>query len=985
MTESRLPLAEALADRYAIERELGRGGMATVYLAHDLKHDRPVALKVLSPDLASALGAERFQREIRLAARLQHAHILTVHDSGEAAGRLWFTMPYVDGESLRDRLKRERQLTVEEAVRIGRDAALALDYAHRHAVVHRDIKPENILLTAEGQVLVADFGVARAVQGEDEALTQTGLAVGTPTYMSPEQAAGDRQVDGRSDLYSLGCVVYEMLAGEPPYTGPSPQAVLARRLTEQVRPLRSTRDAVPPPVEAAVMRALARAPADRFATAAEFRRALEARDMVVPQPLRRRRGVVVVAALAIATALVLGAAWVALRPGAAPPVAARSAIAILPFAVRGNPALGYLGEGMVELLSTKLDRAGDLRAVDPRALLSAVRDRRAELGPDDARAVAQRFGAARYVLGSVLQLGDSVRLSAALYDSAGVVQASAESVGRETELGRAVDEVARLLIGRMSNTPADRLESIGAVTTTSFPALRAYLDGQQAFRAGQLDSAVVAFRRATELDTVFALAWYRLATAAVWNNQDSLWYKAMDQAVRHEKRLSPHDRALLEAQHAWRQGRLIEAERRYSAITSAHPDDQEAWFWLGDVRWHTNFLNGRGVSEAEPALRRALALDPGDWQARGHLEWLLRRTERPAAADSVDSPPDTTSLSYVFLRRDVPDTAERRAAIYRLATPEQLYFMAVLLLQPGYNPAVGLRLARMLTEPSRPPEWRAQGHLILGCEQLARGRWEDADLEFGKAEQLLPDYALPYRVLFALGSPVPVPDSTLLALAQRLKAWDAAGMPDRHPDGAVPEFNKMSLASAFYSDRVIIRRFLVAMLDLRLGNAKAAIEQASALGAQPDSDSLGSLTRDYSATITASLAAAKRDPAAVLKALETQRFIVLGYRFIYPFHSHGVARLLRASALAQTGREDEALGWLDGLMTPESSVLDRQFLRAPAYRMAGEIHDRRGDRQAALEAYGRFVELWRDGDPAALEQVKAVQERMGVLAPEPRT
>jgi tetratricopeptide (TPR) repeat protein len=201
----------------------------------------------------------------------------------------------------------------------------------------------------------------------------------------------------------------------------------------------------------------------------------------------------------------------------------------------------------------------------------------------------------------------------------------------------------------------------------------------------------------------------------------------------------------------------------------------------------------------------------------------------------------------------------------------------------------------------------------------------------------------------------------------------------------VPEFNKMSLASAFYSDRVIIRRFLVAMLDLRLGNAKAAIERASALGAQPDSDSLGSLTRDYSATITASLAAAKRDPAAVLKVLETQRFIVLGYRFIYPFHSHGVARLLRASALAQTGREDEALGWLDGLMTPESSVLDRQFLRAPAYRMAGEIHDRRGDRQAALEAYGRFVELWRDGDPAAQEQVKAVQERMGVLAAEPRT
>ena len=217
--------SEALRARYRIERELGRGGMATVYLAHDLQHDRPVALKVLHPELAATLGPDRFQREIKLAARLQHPHILTVHDSGEAAGRLWFTMPCVEGESLRNRLAREGQVPVEDALQIAREMADALDYAHRHGVVHRDIKPENILL-AEGHALLADFGISRPLGTAGERLTETGIVVGTPAYMSPEQATGEA-VDGRTDIYSLGVVLFEMLAGEPPFTGPTPQAIIA--------------------------------------------------------------------------------------------------------------------------------------------------------------------------------------------------------------------------------------------------------------------------------------------------------------------------------------------------------------------------------------------------------------------------------------------------------------------------------------------------------------------------------------------------------------------------------------------------------------------------------------------------------------------------------------------------------------------------------------------------------------------------------------
>ena len=268
-------LIEALRDRYEVERELGRGGMAIVYLARDVRHDRLVALKTLRPELAHALGPERFLREIQIAARLQHPNILPLHDSGEAAGLLYYVMPYVEGESLRARLDREGQLPIDDAVHIARQVAAALAYAHDNGVVHRDIKPENILLSSE-HALVADFGIARAItEAGGERLTETGLAVGTAAYMSPEQAAAEPRIDGRSDIYSLGCVVYEMLAGQPPYTGPTAQAVLARKLTDPVPPLRTVRESVSLALQQTVQRAIARTPADRFATATRFAEALD--------------------------------------------------------------------------------------------------------------------------------------------------------------------------------------------------------------------------------------------------------------------------------------------------------------------------------------------------------------------------------------------------------------------------------------------------------------------------------------------------------------------------------------------------------------------------------------------------------------------------------------------------------------------------------------------------------------------------------------
>src|SRR2546427_487800 len=274
LTDPLARLQRALADRYTLERELGRGGMATVYLAQDRKHHRRVAIKVLAPELAAALGPERFLREIEIAAGLTHPHILPLYDSGAAAGLLYYVMPYVEGETLRDRLKREGQLPLEDVLRITREVADALSYAHDHDVVHRDIKPENILFQA-GHAVVSDFGIARAITAAaGGSLTATGIAIGTPAYMSPEQATGSSRLDGRSDIYGLGCVLDEMLAGEPPPTGARAQVGVGKRLADPVPSVRRLRETIPPAIDAAVSKGLAKAPADRVATAAQFGGAL---------------------------------------------------------------------------------------------------------------------------------------------------------------------------------------------------------------------------------------------------------------------------------------------------------------------------------------------------------------------------------------------------------------------------------------------------------------------------------------------------------------------------------------------------------------------------------------------------------------------------------------------------------------------------------------------------------------------------------------
>jgi tetratricopeptide (TPR) repeat protein len=593
MTDPLTELQAALGPRYDVVRQAASGGMALVYLARDLKHQREVAVKVLRPDLAATLGAERFLREIELAARLQHPHIVPVYDSGAAGGVLYYVMPFVEGESLRERLVREGRLPVDEAVRLTREAASALAYAHAHGIVHRDIKPENIMLSG-GHAVVTDFGIARALESSGTAqLTGLGFALGTPAYMSPEQATASGDVDARTDVYSLACVLYEMLGGQAPFTGPTPQAVMSKSITAPRPRIRALRPEVPPALEEVIIRALGREPAERFVTMSEFADALgRSLTGVYPAAVSPRwRRALVVGGVTALLALVAGVAWFGARAARDGGVAVAGAerIAVMPFSTSG-PGVDYMREGMVDLLSTNLDAVGGIRVVDPRAVLRRWRERGGSGGTDVASAldIGRELGARAVLVGSVVALGSKVRLSAELHSRGGDAIAHAQVDGPADSLLALVDGLSVELIRDVwrAHTPVPQ-PRIGAVTTHSVPAMRAYLAAEQFYRRGQWDSAIVAYTRATEADSTFALAHFRLAIASGWGPPRNREYgnRAMEAAQRLRDRLPERDRALVTGFALYRDEdpSAVPAMRRYVA---SYPDDLDGWNTLGEAQFH---------------------------------------------------------------------------------------------------------------------------------------------------------------------------------------------------------------------------------------------------------------------------------------------------------------------------------------------------------------------------------------------------------------
>ena len=513
-------LRSAVADKYAIESEIGRGSMAVVFLAEDLKHHRRVAIKVLNPELGAVVGGERFSKEVETVARLTHPHILPLHDSGEADGLLYYVMPWVRGESLRKRLDREKQLPFEDALRITREVADALEHAHRNGVVHRDIKPGNILLE-EGHAVVTDFGVARSITDSGgETLTATGLAVGSPAYMSPEQAAGE-EVDGRSDIYALGCVLYEMLSGEPPYTGPTPHAVLAKRLSEPVPHVSTLRETVPEIVERAITKALARTPADRFSTAVEFSEALT--TLVEPgigdTGSERRReglswGLIGLAGIIAAVVLTIAVQRGLVSP-AEDPAATMNHLAVLPCANRlGDPEQDYIPEGVHDEVVNGLGR---IAPVEVRGRRSVTRYRDTAMSLQE---IAGELGVEGLVECSVYRVGDSVRVTASLLDAPQDRQLWSDTYQRPVEevflLGTDVARgVAGALQANVTPTESARLE---ARPTESQEALTHYHRGRyftNSWTPDGIQRGIEHFEQAIALDSSFALAYAGLAEAII--------------------------------------------------------------------------------------------------------------------------------------------------------------------------------------------------------------------------------------------------------------------------------------------------------------------------------------------------------------------------------------------------------------------------------------------------------------------------------------
>ncbi|HEV2672775.1 MAG TPA: serine/threonine-protein kinase [Gemmatimonadales bacterium] len=460
-------LRGALAGSYAVERELGRGGMATVFLAEDLKHRRNVAIKVLHQELSAQIGPDRFTREVEIAARLQHPHILPLYDSGNAAGLLYYVMPLVEGESLRDRLDREKQLSQEEAIRIITEVANALSYAHSRGVVHRDIKPENILLSG-GTAVVADFGIARAIDDADEqSLTKTGTIIGTPTYMSPEQATGAAQIDGRSDQYSLACVLYELLVGQPPFTGPTAQAIIARHSLDLVSPPSIVRPGLPEALEDALLKALSKVPADRFATTTLFAEALAVPSR--PSALRRRpthaalsarpRAWLKPVATVAGGVVLIGATWAVLagirgtaKAGTGAGDADPRRIAVLYFEHRGDATrTQYLADGLTESLIHELSAVKVLQVISA----NGVRPFRNASNPVRPDSLRRALGVGTIVQGTVTEDGDRLRVDVALVDAASGTETKSTTLERphtelfalQDTLSRSVAEFLRLAIG----------------------------------------------------------------------------------------------------------------------------------------------------------------------------------------------------------------------------------------------------------------------------------------------------------------------------------------------------------------------------------------------------------------------------------------------------------------------------------------------------------------------------------------------------------
>ncbi len=948
----------ALRDRYRIVRQLARGGMAVVYLAHDLRHDRPVALKVLRPELAAGLGAERFLLEVRVTARLQHAHILPLLDSGVLTDESgvpspFYVMPYVEGESLRNRLTRERQLSLDEALRLAGDVTSALAYAHAQGVIHRDIKPENILLsgTAPGhEAIVVDFGIARALSlAGGERLTATGLALGTPHYMSPEQAMGDTAVDARADVYATGCVLYEMLAGEPPYTGPTVQAVVARALTDPAPSIRTTRPTVPDDVDRIIARALARVPADRFPTAAEMNDAISRAASIAPgtslRPARARPRLRVAAAVLAVLAIFAALAVLAVklsRRGAPSIIASASSIAVLPFTPSvTDTALSRLGRDLVFTLTAELDGLGGIRTADAHTVLARTRQERLA-GIGDYVALGRSLGAGSIVQGSLVRVGPDVRLDLTLVgtDSAASPLARATVTAPPDSVAALTDSAAKGLLAQIwsrGSPPTPSLDA--ALRTRSVPALRAFLEGERQLSHGGWDTAAVSYRRAMEADPAFWLAYARHVYASYWSLHepaDSV-YAAL---YRHRAELPERDRLSTEAILLQAQDSIALALERSSLVTRRYPDFWFGWLFHGDVLLHNGPLLGHTEAEAGRAFQRALALNPDLIPAWEHLALVAvvdgdtaAVTRSIEALERLDAGPVLTADGYgdrilqfrflrAILRGDQAQVAALSDSVARDPAPAAVNGSFFDAFNFGFFPEqIGVS-RRIVEARDTPPERKRFHRQTIALCWVGRGAWDSALAALDKLAAEGADSADALRAygFAAVGAWLDAV-SPAEAAARRSRAAESAGGASARAELAWID----GVLAAARRDRAALSR---ARADLGRSGDPASRALDRSLGALDDA------LRGDTAQAGSALAALEWEEAAVLAP---------------DFVDHPLAiqldRIAGARWLAAAGDAEQALRllrWVEGsfLLHPSSSY-------SPAFSGVvdlerGRIKDRRG-------------------------------------------
>jgi tetratricopeptide (TPR) repeat protein len=979
MSELLERLKTALADRYLIDSEIGSGGMAIVYGATDLKHDRPVALKVLRPEISSSVGSDRFLREIQIAAKLTHPHILPLYDSGEAAGQLYYVMPFIEGETLRDRLDRTGPLEIKDAMQVVREAGSALSHSHSHGIVHRDIKPGNIMLSG-GHAVVADFGIASAVtEAGGESLTRTGISVGTPDYMSPEQAAGNQPVDARSDEYSLACVLYEMLVGQPPFTGPTPMAVMARHSLDPVPSVRTLRSTIPAGLEESLNRGLAKMPADRFPTIERFVGAVTGEQTAAagsarsvagarPRGLFRKVAWVGLAVAAMAAAVLIGRNF-DFEALFAPDE--EQLVAVLDFEAIVPDSLEYLARAVPEFIATAMGP----RALGRRLVRKTWDEVRGTAVDPQVRydRVADALGATHVLRGEViLQPDGGVRVRAELLQGREIVTEAAAIAPTGDAIAVAETLGVQLLAGS-----AGEFHRLSGLATSSTATVKEWLRGMEAFREGRYEEAVTAYSAALDQDSTFALAAWGLMNAYLWL-EGSGQGRGVRLAWEHRDRLPPADSAMFVAESR-RNGypeRLPAGEadvlELYERAVQKYPERWDAWFRYGDFLWHEG---GAFVDDGRPtavrAFNRAIALDSvGHDEAWRHLaeHYLLTGDVQAFRALPPQHQDRATSIALTLMDPGVElDPAER-------AWLERSYFPPGNILM-GFQAAGAPmdeteRLARLLEQ--RADSGDANAAQLAGVFAMNRGRPERAAELLRLAEQPSP---------VCRGQPCQLLEQWLQSgafvegmaeIVRPMRDSLLAGWAGRD----IVDITSDDLDVRIAAGEMVYYGFWIAVWDLMEGDrrrAEATLELADRVKDLSDRVFWIEVSELFAGFLEALLAAERGDPDAARAVAVADSLYAMGGME----RSTIALQVLLSELYERAGNIEKALGvlqrvWMVGGEEYAWFLSDRLLKRG---RLAAEL----GYRDEAIQSYEHYLTLMSDPEPALEETVAGARAELDTL------